>query len=71
MHTHTHTHTHMHPHCKGVVGYFEVSDDVSDEVFSEIGKSTPIGVHFSTVGQLTLRCIYKCRIILEYSVNIY
>ena len=75
-HTHTHTHTHacIYTHCKGVIGYFKVLDDVTKhckaQVFSEIGKRTPIGVRFSTIGQLTLRCIYKCHIMLEYSIII-
>ena len=69
-HTHTHTHTHKrtHTHRTGAFGYFEVTDDITKyckaKVFSEIGKKTPIGVRFSTVGQLAHRsfciCAFTC-----------
>jgi len=42
----------------GAFGYFEVTHDITKyckaAVFSEIGKKTPIGVRFSTVGQFTI-----------------
>lgn len=38
----------------GAFGYFEVTHDVTKytklSVFSQIGKRTPVGVRFSTVG---------------------
>ena len=42
----------------GAFGYFEVTHDITKyckaSVFSKIGKKTPIGVRFSTVGQFTI-----------------
>lgn len=39
----------------GAFGYFEVTHDITKyckaAVFSKIGKKTPIGVRFSTVGK--------------------
>lgn len=44
----------VHAKGAGAFGYFEVTDDItrytSASVFSSIGKKTPIGVRFSTVG---------------------
>lgn len=44
----------VHAKGAGAFGYFEVTDDISKysaaKVFSPVGKKTPIGVRFSTVG---------------------
>lgn len=44
----------VHAKGAGAFGYFEVTDDITKytaaKVFSTIGKKTPIGVRFSTVG---------------------
>lgn len=44
----------VHAKGAGAFGYFEVTDDITKytaaSVFSSIGKKTPIGVRFSTVG---------------------
>lgn len=44
----------VHAKGAGAFGYFEVTHDITKytaaKVFSDIGKKTPIGIRFSTVG---------------------